>query len=940
MLKPLRHFLPWDRPLLPQAVAFLAADWRGPEPLDLGRVLVLVPTRQSGRRLREALAERAASRGSAVFPPRVLTPEALVASIGEEEAPSRLESIAAWCEVLRAIDLADFRAVFPVDPPSRAFAWEMRLADQFTRLQDTLGENDLGLADVAQRIAADFPETERWAQLAELERRQADRLRAAGRHPRARGGVARDAEAALAGIERVVLLATVDPLPSALALLESAAATDRAVEVVVYAPSTLAERFDPWGRPVSDVWSEQPLLLPDFEARVHLCADAAEQAARLATWARQYRERAPDRGPEGWLALGFADPEVLPLLEAEATRAGVAVFNPEGRLRQHGALYHLLAALAACRRGAGFEAVEQLVRCPDFLAYVAARGGEAFSGAEFLKGLDDLRRRHLPADLPAARAHAAGVVAAGLEIVADVLARLAQGAFPANVAGVLGDLFGGRKLDSAITADAHLQDAATEWTAVMRASADAARRFRRLRSDEWWELALRQFGESRRAADKPAGALELQGWLELLFEDAPHLVVAGCNDGLVPESVSEDAFLPESLRVRLGLKTNAARFARDAYLLQALVAGRERGGRVDLLLGKVSASGDPLRPSRLLLRCPDAELPQRIAFLFRNPEAAESHRPWQRAWRLQPRRTAPPATVAVTALRRWLVCPYRFYLKYVLRMEAVEAGKSEMDAFDFGTLCHAALEAMGRDPGMRETTDVGRLREFLLDQLTRHARAKFGADLPLPLVIQVESARQRLARFAEVQAAETAAGWVITAVEQPFEVEIAGLRVRGKIDRIDRHCETGAVRVLDYKTSDTAVAPMAAHLRAWRREEVRPDWAVVDLDGKARAWADLQLPLYRHALGPQFGSDIGAGYVNLPKAVSQTGVAVWEDNSPGLQAAAVRCAEGVCAAIRAGEFWPPNEDLRADNDEFAALFHHGVAESVAWVGPAPTGGVT
>ncbi|MDI1247428.1 MAG: hypothetical protein PSV13_00970, partial [Lacunisphaera sp.] len=62
-----RHFLPWDRPLPAQAAAWLAQGWAGDGPLDLGGVLVIVPTRQSGRRLREALAEHAAGRGSAVL---------------------------------------------------------------------------------------------------------------------------------------------------------------------------------------------------------------------------------------------------------------------------------------------------------------------------------------------------------------------------------------------------------------------------------------------------------------------------------------------------------------------------------------------------------------------------------------------------------------------------------------------------------------------------------------------------------------------------------------------------------------------------------------------------------------------------------------------------------------------------------------------------------
>jgi ATP-dependent helicase/nuclease subunit B len=198
------------------------------------------------------------------------------------------------------------------------------------------------------------------------------------------------------------------------------------------------------------------------------------------------------------------------------------------------------------------------------------------------------------------------------------------------------------------------------------------------------------------------------------------------------------------------------------------------------------------------------------------------------------------------------------------------------------------------------------------------------------LMIQLESARQRLAKLAELQARERAAGWVIQDVERAFSVEIGGLTVNGKIDRIDRHAETGAVRVVDYKTSDSAVTPRAAHIRTLRPDDSPPEWAWVVIDGKTRVWADLQLPLYRHALAAEWGGAVMCGYFNLPKAASQTALALWEDYTPELHAAAMRCAEGVCAAIRVGEFWPPNETIRADADEFAPLFHHGVAESVEW----------
>jgi ATP-dependent helicase/nuclease subunit B len=938
-----RHFLPWDRPLLPQAAAWLAGGWAGGGPLDLSRVLLVAPTSQSGRRLREALAEHAAAHGQAVFPPRVVTPETLVTLQAAAGRASRLESLLAWAEVLDEAGLEDFPDVFPVAPATRNAAWALRLAQELARLQASLAEGGLRLADVAGRAGSDFPETERWRQLAALEGRfdaalaarglrdglaaniaAAHGLSSAGFQP-ASVGEGR-LEAGATPFDRVVLLATPDPLALALEVL-AAHARVQPIEVVIFAPEAEAGNFDDWGRPRAAAWERRQLALREFERHVHLCADPAAQAERVAALARDYG------APDGWLALGVGDPEVLPLLESELARARVAAFNPEGRPRRGEALCHLLAALAALAREPAFDAVEALARCPDFLAWLRARVGPDFSPAHFLRQLDRLRAEHLPADLAGARRHG-GLPA--LEAMEELRGALGAGEFPDNAAAVLAEIFSARRLDLAHADDARLGESAGAWTDVLRECAVARARFPALDEGGWWELALRLFGDQARTGEKPAGALELQGWLELLFEDAPHLAVTGLNDGRVPDAVVGDAFLPESLRARLGLKTNAARFARDAYILQAIAACRQGGaGRLDLLFGKASAAGDPLRPSRLLLQCADAELPARIAFLFGAPQLAQPNPPWTRAWRLAPRRVAPPEKVSVTALKAWLACPFRFYLRHGLRMEAVDAAKSELDAMDFGTLCHAALEAMGREPALRDCADEKIIREFLLGELARHARHRFGENLTLPLVIQLESARQRLAHAAEIQARERAAGWVIEQVERKFLTEIAGLAVSGKIDRIDRHAGTGAVRLLDYKTSDSPVTPAVAHLRAPRRDETPPEWLVVVVDGKARVWSDLQLPLYRHALATEFGGEVACGYFNLPKAVGDTGLARWDSFTPDLQASARQAAAGVCAAIRAGEFWPPNPHIDGERDEFAALFHRGAAESVEFGGPAP-----
>jgi ATP-dependent helicase/nuclease subunit B len=512
--------------------------------------------------------------------------------------------------------------------------------------------------------------------------------------------------------------------------------------------------------------------------------------------------------------------------------------------------------------------------------------------------------------------------------VEELHARLSTGDFATSAAATLSTVFAARHLDLTRETDVRLAAAATAWTDLVRECGAAGARFNRLTNAEWWDLALRLYGDGFVTEEKTVHALELQGWLELLWEDAPHLVVAGLNDGRVPDAVVGDAFLPETLRVRLGLKTNAARFARDAYILQAVSACR---ARVDCLFGKTSAAGDPLRPSRLLLRCKDEELPERIEFLFRAPPVARPNLPWRRAWRLSPRVVASPPRIRVTALRDYLQCPFRFYLRHGLRMEPIDPEKSELDALDFGSLCHAALERLGTQSVLRDCTDATLLRDAMWSEFDRAVRERFGSKLTLPLLIQCESARQRLAKAAEVQARERAGGWVIEAVEKPFTIEIGGMVVSGKVDRVERHADSGARRVLDYKTSDTAITPAMAHFGRPRPGEVAPpEWASIAIDDKLRVWADLQLPLYLHALSLETPGVWSAGYFNLPKAVGETGIALWEDYSIDLQAAALRCAEGVCAAIRDGEFWPPNETVRAEYDPFASLFHHGVAASIEW----------
>jgi ATP-dependent helicase/nuclease subunit B len=939
-----RYFLPWTRSLLGQAVEFLSQSWSAADPLNLSSDLVIVPTRQSGRRLREALAVHAAKRGSAVFPPRVIVPDGLLSLLSNvSDAASRTASLLEWTRLLQSLDLAEFQEVFPVEPPSRDFRWALQLAQQFTRLQHTLAESGLGLKDVISRVGDDFPEAERWLQIAALEERHHRMLADSGltdRHS-VRIAAARNADLSaitrhLPSIQRIVLLSVPDPQPLVVEALECLSFF-LPIDVVVYAPHTDEAQFDSWGRPNSSAWSKRLIEVPNFEQHVHLCKDPNTQARRVVEVVEKYPSR------DGRVAVGVADADLLPFLERSFRGTGVDVYNPEGLRRGGDALYQLIVAFSDLKKHDSFAAIERLARCPDVLIYLQRKLGAGFAPAAFLRNLDRIRTRQLPQTLGDAVRHALRDTALGSLL--ELRELLMQSSSPNNVSAALQQIFEGRSFSPDHADEEGVIDSAKAWAEVMSEVVDAISAGFKCEDEELIELSLVLYAESIRYLEKPPGAIELQGWLELLWEDSPHVLVAGFNDGRVPEAIVADPFLPESLRARLGLKTNGARFARDAYLLCALTQSRAAQGRVDLFVGKNSSAGDPLRPSRLLLQCSNDELPRRVGHLFSEPPAEPPQPPWTRAWKLQPRTSAVPAQVAVTGFRSWLNCPFRFYLGRVLRMEPVDAAKTEMDVLDFGTLCHHSLEGLASETHLKQSADSAVIREFLLERLDAEARRRFGTNPALPLIVQLESARQRLSRAAEVHAAGRAEGWVIEGVEQPFEIAVGGLRVIGKIDRIDRNERTGDLRILDYKTSDRPVEPWEAHVRSIRRGETPAPFTNVIVNGREYVWADLQLPLYERAIAGGSVEDlrntsspgekrsehrVWCGYFNLPKAASETGIRIWEDYTPDLARSAWQCAESVARAIAAEEFWPPNENVRPEYDAFAPLFHHGIADSVVW----------
>jgi RecB family exonuclease len=342
---------------------------------------------------------------------------------------------------------------------------------------------------------------------------------------------------------------------------------------------------------------------------------------------------------------------------------------------------------------------------------------------------------------------------------------------------------------------------------------------------------------------------------------------------------------------------------------------------VELIVARRNADHDPLAPSRLLF-AGDGETVARRALRFFGEPPATDRRPLlpggSQAARqsfdfpyLKPRPLPEPiSSLSPTGFRSYLACPYRFYLQHVLRLESLTDDARELDGGSFGTLLHEVLRLFGESEH-RDSTDPDEIRRVFHRLLDDLAKQTFGPHPLAAVSVQVEQARLRLDAFADRQA-EWARQWRIEHTEiyvadqqAPLIVDGSPFYLRGRVDRVDAHRETGERVVLDYKSSDTPSSPEKVHQRSG-------------------AWVDLQLPLYRHLIrGIGIDGPVRLGYVQLPRDVKKVEfqLAEW---TPDELAAADEAAAEVIRAIRHEKFWPPTDPPPDYSEQYAWICHDGV----------------
>lgn len=287
----------------------------------------------------------------------------------------------------------------------------------------------------------------------------------------------------------------------------------------------------------------------------------------------------------------------------------------------------------------------------------------------------------------------------------------------------------------------------------------------------------------------------IYGLLEARMARADLVICAGLNEGSWPQPPAADPLLAPAILRALGVPGSEFRIGLAAHDL----AGALGAPQVVLSRALRNAEG-PTLPSRFLLRVEallgddlakehrETAIPALLPYLDRDRPKADAY--------LRPAPDPAPAlrdvTIKVTALDRLLGDPYQFYAQAILDLRHLQplAADPFSDPALRGTLVHDILDkwhqARVADPAL---------------PVAPFAAARFTAERMHPLFRALWQPRliAALENFASMIDAPAHAGRVVFASEYTGEMIFDGVKVKGRVDRIDRLAD-GTLAIVDYKT--------------------------------------------------------------------------------------------------------------------------------------------
>lgn len=533
--------------------------------------------------------------------------------------------------------------------------------------------------------------------------------------------------------------------------------------------------------------AEQTMALPQSAHwRAHACLDAQDEARRTAACAVRHIQAG--RFP---LALVSSDRAFTRQIQVQLEAAGVRVRDETGwKLSTTRAGAYLMALLRAAVWNASTDTV---------LAWLKLA---PFASAQ-VDALEALLRRYGVRDW--AQVARLGALQKQPALV-QLLGAIAQVREPLQQRGTLTDALG--RLRTALQRSGYGEllegdgaDAVPEGSAVracLQLDAQA--------HEDWAETAQRTWSLAEFSAWVNQ-SLEAASWSpeypqseqvvlvplsQLLARPFAAVLLCGCDEQRLPASAPPAGIWTRAQREALGLPS---RETLDQVQRLAWATALHTP-EVDILWRTSDDSGEALMPSTLV---------QALQVHGNGVDAAQSA--WVKAVAPQPQQPPQPQAQALgvqrlsaSAYDDLRTCPYRFFALRILGLQSDDELEQDVDKRDFGVWLHEVLSRFHRELADSGEADLVRLAERLDAAAEAVSKAQGLAHAEfLPFMASWPAVRDHYLGWLQ---AHQAAGYAFERSELARERTWQGVRLQGRLDRVDRQTEGGTL-VLDYKTESS-----------------------------------------------------------------------------------------------------------------------------------------
>lgn len=278
------------------------------------------------------------------------------------------------------------------------------------------------------------------------------------------------------------------------------------------------------------------------------------------------------------------------------------------------------------------------------------------------------------------------------------------------------------------------------------------------------------------------------GLIEAQLQQADLVILGGLNEGTWPAPPSPDPWLAPAMRAALGLPGLDRRiglvshdFANALGAPQVVVTRARRDARAPAIASRLwlrleAMTGGITRAPRLKGWARALDRPEGL------PRPADRPAP-------SPPVEDRPRRIAVTRLDRLKADPFAFYADAMLGLSRLDAIDADPGPAWRGSAVHRILDAWLREDGCDPATLETRARA-MLNQTAAH---------PVLRALWTPRLMEAVGWIGREVAANRASGREPIASEIRGEADIAGIRLYGTADRIDRLAD-GGLAIVDYKT--------------------------------------------------------------------------------------------------------------------------------------------